>query len=158
MGTSSSTNITATTGVASGRGPCVRLVENVVDCEALEATTGVTIASTETIQMIQVPIGSVVLAAGIEVLTAESGNATAQVELGDGSDPNRYVASATVAATGYVATQIPANVPFFYSAADTIDLLGSVAALTNAKLRVWAVIADGTSPLNTADLNDWSQA
>ena len=119
MGTSSSTNITGSTGFSAQPGNKVHLVQNIVDAAALEATSGITIATTETIQMIQVPAGSTVFAAGIEVLTAESGAASAQVELGDDGDPNRYVASATVAATGDVSTQIPANVPFHYAAANT---------------------------------------
>jgi hypothetical protein len=156
MATIASTNITGSTGFSAQVGNVVHLIENVVDVATMISADGVTPGSTDTIEMIEVPAGAVVFAAGIEVITAESGNASAQVELGDGVDPNRYVASATVASAGDVATQIQANVPFHYSAADTIDLLGSVAALTNAKLRVWAVMGNVESPLNTADLNTWA--
>ena len=124
----------------------------------VEATTGITIGSTDTFQVIGVPKGFVVISAGWEVITAESGAATSQMEMGDGGDTNRYVATATIAATGD-AVPLATNIPYMYTADDTIDLLSSVAAATNGKLRMWAV---GFSPndigstADVADNNTWS--
>ncbi len=134
------------------------MLTGIVDMAVVEATTGITIGSTDTFQVIGVPKGFVVISAGWEVITAESGAATSQMEMGDGGDTNRYVATATIAATGD-AVPLATNIPYMYTADDTIDLLSSVAAATNGKLRMWAV---GFSPndigstADVADNNTWS--
>lgn len=136
------------------------MLQGIVDMAVVEATAGITIGSTDTFQVIGVPKGFVAFLGGWEVITAETGATTAQVEMGDGVDPNRYVASATVAATGdAVPLALAANIPYMYTADDTVDLLASVAAPTNAKIRMWVVgfnPNDIGSTADTADNNTWS--
>ena len=147
----------ANTGLPAGTANMVML-SGVIDAALVEATSGITIGSTDTFQVIGVPDQFCVILAGWEVITAESGNATAQVEMGDGGDPNRYVATATVAAAGD-AVPLATNIPYMYTADDTIDLLGSVAALTNAKIRMWALGFTPNDVGSTADVRDtntWS--
>ena len=136
------------------------MLQGIIDMAIVEATAGITIGSTDTFQVIGVPSGFVSFLGGWEVLTAESGAATSQMEMGDGVDPNRYVATATVAATGNaVPLAAAANIPYQYTADDTVDLLSSVAAATNAKIRMWIVgfnPNDIGSTADTADNNTWS--
>ena len=117
----------------SNNGP--RYIEEVIDIAAVIAA-GVTPGSTDTIQMLNLPADTYVMRAGIEVLTAETGNATATVSLGD-TDVDHYVAATIVTVLGQK-TSIDINK--LYTSADTIDLTSATAALTNAKLRVWAIV------------------
>lgn len=132
------------------------VLEEVIDFAVVTATP-LTLGSTDTYQVLKVPIGSFVSSCGYQVLTAESGNATAQIELGDGVDTDRFVAATTVAATGYStpATTTSALGITYGTAADTIDILSSVAALTNAKIRVWAIVQDLTG-LDTTDYKTYA--
>jgi len=95
--------------------------------------------------VLNVGAGQVVLMAGVDVLTAETTNTSTEAALGDGSVT--YVTAAVVSSTGSM-TGVDAlgEIGVSYDAADTLDITSSVAAPTDAKLRVWAVIADFTSP------------
>jgi len=133
------------------------LLEQVVDFAVIAAA--VTIGTTDTVQVLKVPAYTWISSAGWEVLTAETTNTSAQVELGDGSDPNRWVASTTIAATGVstpVATTSALGV--YPAAAETVDLLISVDDPTNAKLRVWALCTDVKPVANASDRLTWTSA
>tara|TARA_R100001244_G_scaffold118769_1_gene88470 strand:+ start:109 stop:576 length:468 start_codon:yes stop_codon:yes gene_type:complete len=134
------------------------ILEKVVDFSVIAGA--VTIGTTDTVQVLKFPAYTWVASAGYEVLTAESTNTSAQVELGDGVDPNRWVASTTVAATG-VSTPVATTSALghnFGSSADTVDLLISVDDPTNAKLRVWALCYDVKPVGNTVDNSTWTSA
>ena len=76
---------------------------------------------------------------------------------GDGVDPNRFVASATIAATGVSASVATTSaLGHTYASADTIDLLISVDDPANAKLRVWAICSDIKPVGNTTDNSTWA--
>ncbi len=141
---------------AAARAPYI--LEKVVDFAVIAAA--VTIGTTDTVQVLKLPAYCHVIAAGWEILTAETTNTTAQVELGDGVDPNRYVASATIAATAVSAPAATTSaLGWTYGAtADTIDLLISVDDPTDAKLRVWAVVCDTKPVGNTKDNATWTSA
>ena len=102
--------------------------------------------STDVFRVIDIPAGTMVLSAWFNVVTAEATNPTAQVSLGDGTQVAGFVAAATVAAAGL---HVPAGsetyqayVGEFYTAADTLDLVVSVAALTEFVCDVYALCVD----------------
>jgi len=123
-----------TTGY-SAKGPNVKVLSQVVDLTDSDFST---LAATDTIEVLSIPAGSIVLSAGYEILTAGTGTGT--LSLGDGADPDRYVAAVVQTAAGQKAA-LATNVPHLYTAADTIDLL-SATAVCNSKVNVWAVICD----------------
>jgi len=123
-----------TTGY-SAKGPNVKVLSQVVDLTNSDFDT---LAATDTIEVLSIPAGSIVLSAGYEILTVGTGTGT--LSLGDGADPDRYVAAVVQTAAGQKAA-LATNVPHLYTAADTIDLL-SATAVCNSKVNVWAVICD----------------
>ena len=123
-----------TTGY-SAKGPNVKVLSQVVD---LTDSDFGTLAATDTIEVLSVPAGTVVLSAGYEILTVGTGSGT--LSLGDGGDVDRYVAAVAQTAAGQRAA-LATNVPHLYTAADTIDLK-SATAVCNSKVNVWAVICD----------------
>ena len=100
--------------------------------------------------MIELPANSLVLYAGLDILTADSSGNSNALSLGDGADVDRYVAASTPTA-GIEVTRARAgdsslgttSVGYaYYAAADTIDVVSSVGVTTTAKVRVFAVVAD----------------
>lgn len=122
------------------------LLEDVLDFANVTTTADVAITpgSADVWQVLNIPAGSVVLNAGVDVLTVESTNTTTKVALGDGSAA--YVAALIVTSTGSLTSGAATTEMFImYDAADTLDITSSVAAPTDAKLRVWAIVADITA-------------
>jgi hypothetical protein len=112
---------------------------------AARAAAGVTaLAAADVLQVINLPAGSIVLAAGLNVTTAETVNTTATFSFGyTGASPYAVAAYASAVAsnsTGVKATDL-AN-PSVIVAADTIDLLLNTAAPTNCVVNAWAIVAD----------------
>ena len=120
-----STNITAKMGSS-----IPRVISDVVD---FSSTTN---ADTDTFDVLPIPANSLVLAAGVDVLTADDAGNSGTITVGDSVDADQYVAAATVAATGQMTT-IDAN--YAYSSADAIRLTIGTGAI-NAKVRVWACV------------------
>jgi|TARA_R100001530_G_scaffold50391_1_gene37497 hypothetical protein len=144
---------------AHAAGLRMTMLTNVIDFATVEATDGITLGSTDTYQLIGVPKGFVVTAAGFEILTAETTNTTAKVSLGDGGGTTRYTIATLINGTAGDYTGVPVDITYQYTADDTIDLLGSVAAPTDGKLRVWVVgfdVNDVGSTADTRDANTWS--
>mgnify|MGYP003672017448 FL=1 len=151
--------ISASAPVAGEPGTARRpyILEQVVDFAVIAAA--VTIGTTDTVQVLKLPAGTHVSGAGWEVLTAETTNTSAQIELGDGVDPNRFVASAVVSSTGVSASVATTSaLGHTYAAADTIDLLISADDPTDAKLRVWAIVSDIKPVANASDRLTWTSA
>jgi hypothetical protein len=144
---------------ASGGHPAIRnlayLMEVVVDFAVVAGD--VTIGTTDTVQVLKIPAGSLVLSAGVNVKTAETTNTTAKVSLGDGSDTARYVDAGLINATGSITQAATLQDGKYYDAADTIDLLISVDDPVNGVVSVWAVVADFTD-LTTADKKTYTSA
>ena len=112
---------------------------------AARAAAGATaLAATDTLQVISLPAGSVVLAAGINVTSAETTNTTATFDLGfTGGSPaaaNAYGDDLASNSTGLKASNL-AN-PTVVATADTIDLLLNTAVPANAVIHVFAIVAD----------------
>lgn len=102
------------------------------------------------IEVLPLPAKTMVLAAGVDVTTAEGAALT--LDLGDGADPNGYLVGVDANAVASYANSLtltegaPNTVTGYgsgkyYAAADTIDLV-TVAAADAAVVRVWALIVD----------------
>ena len=127
----------------SADGKKVRVISEIVDFSEF------TIATNDVIQVIELPANSLVLYAGLDVLTADGAGNSGTLSLGDGADVDRYVAASTATA-GIETTRARAgdsslgttSIGYaYYAAADTIDLVNATGSI-NAKVRVFAVVAD----------------
>lgn len=123
-------NITSTNISAKSGGSIPRVISDVVD---FSSTTN---ASGDTFDVLPIPANSLVLAAGCDVLTADSAGNSGTIAVGDSVDADQYAAAATVAAAGQMTT-LDAN--YAYSSADAIRLTIGTGAI-NAKVRVWACV------------------
>lgn len=118
-----------------------------VDIAAWATAEGGALVAGDIIECISVPANTLVLSAGIEVLSPLVGeSADARFLLGVvGGDVDAFVASwdATAAAAGAYAPATQ-NGQVMFGAADTIDLELDAATTgpTAGKLRVWAVMVD----------------
>jgi len=107
-----------------------------IDVTAVYATYTLTaaLALNDVIEMVKVPTGATVLDVVLGSADLDS-NATPLIALdvGDGSDTNRFISSSTIGQTGGVgrlSNQVGLN--YTYSADDTIDILVSAAPATGA--------------------------
>lgn len=102
------------------------------------------LAAADTLQVISLPAGSIVLSAGVNVTSAETTNTTATFDLGfTGGSPyaaNAYANDVASNATGLKAADL-AN-PSVVVTADTIDLLLNTAAPVNCVMNVFAIVAN----------------
>ena len=135
MATYDRTGAGGTTGHPSnGRTPY--LVENTIDISAINSSSGT--ADGDIVQALDIPAETLIMEAGVEVITALSGSAT--IDLGvTGADPDRYVDGDTNA-TGYATLTATARV--VVASADTLDILTAGADSSAGKVRVWAVLCD----------------
>jgi len=118
---------------SNGRTPY--LVENTIDFTPFDP------AANDIVQAIDIPAESIVLNAGLEVLTASPSSVT--LDLGDAGDVDKYVDGYDSTSTGYAAAVINAsNVGHVYGSADTIDIKVLGAQDTTGKVRVFAVMCD----------------
>jgi hypothetical protein len=145
MATYDKTGVGGTTGHPSnGRTPY--LVENTIDISAINSAAGT--ADGDVVQCLDIPAETLIMQAGIEVLTALSGSVT--IDLGiTGGDVDNFVDGDTNA-TGYSVLTATANQVI--ASADTLDALLAGAASTVGKIRVWAVLCD-VSGLDETDHN-----
>ena len=116
-----------------------RVIDVVVDL-----AKDVTMANaTDDIVVADLPAGTVVLAAGIEQLVAGSaGQGTLAPRVGTTAVGGTL---ASDAAAGVVTTATAANVPAIVPAAGaTLNVLGATAARVTGKIRVFAIVVEGT--------------
>ncbi len=100
--------------------------------------------STDVIEAIHIPANTMILAAGIDILTLDAGSG--ELALGDGSVT--YVAASTAAAAGQETHSDAIGEVFVsHDTANTLDVTHSVAIMTTAKIRVWAIMCDYTDPV-----------
>lgn len=112
---------------------------------AARAAAGATaLVATDTLQVINLPAGAVVLSAGIRVTRAETTNTTATFSLGyTGGSPaaaNAYASATPSNALGYGIAALTSPTPV--TSADTIDLLLNTAVPANAVIKVFAIVAN----------------
>ena len=100
------------------------------------------LVATDTLQVISLPAGSIVLSAGLVVTKVESTNTTATFDLGyTGGTPyaaNAYANDAPSNALGLTASDL-AN-PSVVVSADTIDLLLNTAVPTDCVVEAFALV------------------
>lgn len=122
--------------------------EVTVDFAAVKAArtaAGATaLAAADTMQIISLPAGSVVLSAGMNVTSVETINDTATIDIGfTGGSPaaaNAYGNDLVTNTTGLKAADL-AN-PTIVITADTIDILLNTAVPENAVIKFFAVVAN----------------
>ena len=149
MGTLNLTGAGGTTGHPSnGRVPY--LVENTIDLSQVRADTGPD--NGDVLQVIDIPAETLVMEAGIEVITALSSSATMDLGI-TGGDVDIYVDGDTNA-TGY--GTLTATARHVAASADTLDILIGGADSSAGKIRVWAVMCD-VSGIEEDDKNTDSQ-
>jgi hypothetical protein len=143
MATHDKTGAGGTTGHPSnGRTPY--LVENTIDFTPFDP------AANDLVQAIDVPAESIVMNAGLEVLTASSSGVT--LDMGDGDTADIYVDGLDSTSAGYSAVhQDVLSTGKIYASADTLDIKVIGAQDTAGKVRAWAVICDisGVSETDT---------
>ena len=149
MGTLNVTGAGGTTGHPSnGRTPY--LVENTIYLSAIRADTGPD--NGDVLQVLDIPAETLIMEAGIEVITALSSSATMDLGI-TGGDVDIYVDGDTNA-TGY--GTLTATARHVAASADTLDILIGGADSSAGKIRVWAVMCD-VSGVNETDTNTDSQ-
>ena len=121
------------TGAVAGvpAGVKAQVVEVVLDFSSTSLTTA------DSVEAIELPANSLVIMAGLEVLTLAS-TGSPVLDLGDDADDDIFaaaVAGHTALASGTT------SVGKFYTAADTIDLIANTATF-DGKVRVYAVVAE----------------
>ena len=149
MATYDKTGAGGTTGHPSnGRTPY--LVENTIDISAINSSSGT--ANGDVVNALDIPAETLIMEAGIEVITALSSSATMDLGI-TGGDVDRYVDGDTNA-TGYATLTATARV--VVATADTLDILTAGADSSAGKVRVWAVLCD-VSGIDETDRNTDSQ-
>lgn len=121
-----------------------------IDLDTAEAGKGSALAANDIIEAIDIPAYSVILAAGLEVTTAQSGSVALTLDLGvTGVDVDAYVDGfdLVAASAGDTSQQPAAYQPIVVWDADTLDLLIASLTTTNTGgvVRVWVVYADITA-------------
>ena len=126
------------------------LVENTIDVSKINGDTGA--AQNDVLRVIDLPAETLVMEAGIEVLTALSSSVTMDLGI-TGGDVDVCVDGDTNA-TGYSALTATAR-PILASA-DTLDVLVLSAASSAGKIRVFALLCD-VSGVDENDRNTSAQ-
>ena len=133
---------------ANGRTPY--MIENTIDISRINSDSGT--ADGDIIRVLDIPAETLIMEAGVEVVTALSSSAT--IDLGiTGGDPDRYVDGDTNA-TGFSTLTNTARV--IVASADTLDAKIAGAASSAGKIRVFAVLCD-VSGIDETDRNTDSQ-
>jgi hypothetical protein len=141
-----------TTGGTAGH-PSTRrkpyYVENTVDNSLFDP------AAADIIQCLNVPAETLVMAAGLEVLTASSTSVTFDLGVTGSTaghhDPDCWVDAFDATGTGHAPVDATdAAAMLICKAADTIDILTAGAQDTAGKVRVWAVLCDISGSDETA--------
>ena len=149
MATYNRTGAGGTTGhPANGRTPY--LVENTIDISAINSSSGT--ANGDIVNALDIPAETLIMEAGIEVITALSSSVTLDLGI-TGGDVDRYVDGDTNA-TGFSAPTATART--IVASADTLDVLVLSADAAAGKIRVFAVLCD-VSGVDETDRNTDTQ-
>lgn len=132
-------------GFTAGRMPYFK--EVLIDFAAAATAKGSALAAADVIQAITVPANTMILNAGLEVITVAGGESSDNtLDLGTGVDVDAFVDGFDLdaAAAGAYAQNAAAFQPIICGAADTIDLTIATAttAPTSGVVRVFAVLMD----------------
>ena len=162
MATYNVTGPGGTAGHPSRQSPGIRtpyLVENTIDVSAVNGDSGS--AQNDVLKCIDVPAETLIMAAGVEVLTACSGSVVIDIGVTGStagfSDPDAYVDAYDATGASYAARDVADAAPMLTcKVADTIDALMAGAASSAGKIRVWAVLCD-ISGVDESDRNTATQ-
>lgn len=132
-------------GFTAGRMPYFK--EVLIDFAAAAAAKGGALAVSDVIEAVSVPANTMILNAGLEVITAAGGESNDNtLDLGTGVDADNFVDGFDLdaAVAGTYAQNAAAFQPIVCGTADTIDLTIATAttAPTSGVVRVWAVLMD----------------
>lgn len=108
---------------------------------ARSAAGAAALAATDTLEVIPLPAGAVVLAAGAQVLTVEG--AVATMDLGDSGNATRYLSNLDLNALSNSASALAA--PVYSATASFIRVTLDTSSIDVAKVRVWALVADASA-------------
>jgi|TARA_R110001606_G_C15041607_1_gene612313 hypothetical protein len=155
MGTFNVTGAGGTTGHPSnGRTPY--LVENTIDIAQIDGDAGS--AQDDILQALDIPAETLIMNAGIEVLTACSSSVTLDLGItgttAGFSDTNAYVAAYDATGASYAPTL--GVLPLIAKVAETLDVVAAGAASSAGKIRVWAIMCD-ISGVSETDTNTDAQ-
>jgi hypothetical protein len=103
------------------------------------AASATALAATDTLEIIPVAAGSLVLAVGVQVTKAEG--ATATIDIGDAASATRYSSNADLNALG---STVSSASPFYYAADGAIRVTLDHNSIDAAVARVFAVIVNCT--------------
>ena len=160
MATYNVTGVGGTTGHPSNsRTPY--LVENTIDVSAVNSDSGT--AQDDVLKCIDVPAETLVMAAGLEVLTACSSSVEIDIGITGSStgfsDPDAFIDAYDATSASYAGRDATADadpIMLTCKVADTIDALMAGAASSVGKIRVWAVLCD-ISGIDESDNNTGTQ-
>ena len=133
-------------GFTAGRMPYFK--EVLIDFAAAATAKGSALAAADVIEAISVPANTMIINAGLEVITVAGGESSdTTVDLGvTTTEPDNFVDGFDLdaAAAGAYAQNAAAFQPLVIGTADTIDVLIATAttAPTSGVIRVWAVLMD----------------
>ena len=135
------------------------LVENTIDVAQINSAAGS--AQNDVLQCIDVPAETLIMAAGVEVLTACSSSVVIDIGVTGStagfSDPDAYVDAYDATGAAYAPRDVADAAPMLtIKTADTIDALMAGAASSAGKIRVWAVLCD-LSGIDESDNNTSTQ-
>ena len=135
------------------------LVENTIDISAINGDSGT--AQDDVIRCIDVPAETVILHAGVEVLTACSSSVVIDIGITGSSagfsDPDAFVDAYDATGASYAPRDVADAAPVLTcKVADTIDALMAGAASTAGKIRVFAILCD-VSGIDETDRNTDAQ-
>lgn len=151
MATISTLNMDGTTFESMTGVNAPYLAEFTVDFAKALVAKGSALAANDIIETIVCPVGTAILAAGLQTMVADDAT-TLTLDLGiTGGDPDEWVAAydqAAAAALAYAPQLDTVPIWTLITTADTIDILLKTltGVLTVGKVRVWAVLVD----LNTS--------
>jgi hypothetical protein len=148
-------------GATAGRtvGSVPYLVDVLVDFAAAATAKGSALAAADVIEALSVPVNTVILNAGLEVITVLGGESNdTTFDLGTGADADVFVDGfdADAAAAGAYAQNAAAFQPIVVGAtADTIDITIATAstAPTSGVVRVWAVLVNVDGRIGAAEVD-----
>lgn len=132
-------------GFTAGRMPYFK--EVLIDFAAAATAKGSALAAADVIEAISVPANTMILNAGLEVITVAGGESNDNaLDLGTGVDVDVFVDGFDLdaAAAGAYAQNAAAFQPIIVGTADTIDVLiqAATTAPTSGVIRVFAVLMD----------------
>lgn len=137
----------------------VYFIEKEIDFAVAATAKGSALVATDVIEAIAVPVSTVILNAGLQVVTVATGESNdTTLDLGTGVDVDNFVDGFDLdaAAAGAYAQNAAAFQPIVVgTTADTIDLTIATAttAPTGGKVRVWALLMDIEPRLVAAEVD-----